>query len=196
MFEDQTVETLNDMRKIIISCKEPLASKLTILSPGQGNQAEVGTETTTVQKSSKQEIDTTTTMEEVEGDNPNIDQISKYNTKKEQYFVGSCGQPSGAEREPGGKLRIQEPGKSSGQEERGAAAPAAGQASPSPPTKCQEVPRRRVLVPGRGRSTRRQREGTIAVRRVDDLLKLMTSQKRKQENECVENGGVSKKTRT
>ena len=163
----------------------------------------MGTETPTVQnvldKSSKQEINTTTTMEEVEGDNPNIDQISKYNTKKEQYFVGSCGQPSGAEREPGGKLRIQEPGKSSGQEERGAAAPAApaaGQASPSPPTKCQEVPRRRVLVPGRGRSTRRQREGTIAVRRVDDLLKLMTSQKRKQENECVENGGVSKKTRT
>ena len=192
-FEDQTVETLNDMRETIIS-------KLTILSPGQGNQAEVGTETTTVQNViDKQEINTTTTMEEVEGDNPNIDQISKYNTKKEQYFVGSCGQPSGAEREPGGKLRIQEPGKSSGQEERGAAAPAApaaGQASPSPPTKCQEVPRRRVLVPGRGRSTRRQREGTIAVRRVDDLLKLMTSQKRKQENECVENGGVSKKTRT
>ena len=174
----------------------------------------MGTETTTVQnvldESSKQEINTTTTMEEVEGENPNIDKISKSNIKIEQYFVGSCGQPSGAEREPGGKLRIQEPAKSSGQEERGAAvaaaaapapaaapaAPAAGQASPSPPTKCQEVPRRRVLVPGRGRSTRRQREGTIAVRRVDDLFMLMTSQKRKQENECVENGGVSKKTRT
>ena len=75
-FEDQIVETLNDMRETIISCREPLTSKLTILSPGQGNQAEVGTETTTVQnvfdKSSKQEINTTTTMEEVEGDNPNI----------------------------------------------------------------------------------------------------------------------------
>ena len=113
---------------------------------------------------------------------------------------GSCGQPSGAEREPGGKLKIQELAKSSGQEERGAAAaapaapgaPAVGQSS-SPPTKCQEVPRRRVLVPGRGRSTRRQKGGTIAVRRVDDLFKLMTSQKRKKENECVENGGVSKR---
>ena len=204
-FEDQSVETLYDMKEEIISCQEAIksiASKITtILSPGQENQIArskivsaarnapdsepvVPALQKMMEMSSTQGL--TTTRQGVEEDNSKI-RKGKCKPNKKNYFVGSCSQPSGAESEPGGRQKKQEPTESSGQEGK--------EGAEAPQTYCRPVPGRRILVPGKGRSKRQKKLGTIAVRRIDDLLKLMTSKKRRNENECSGSGWVLKKSR-
>ena len=49
------------------------------------------------------------------------------------------------------------------------------------------------MVPGRGRK-RKKESGMLAMRRIEDLIEMMGSQKRKR-NECVENGCSQKRPR-
>ena len=52
------------------------------------------------------------------------------------------------------------------------------------------------MVPGRGRSRKKKEEGMVAMRRIEDLILLMGSQKKKRKiNECVENDCAKRRPR-
>ena len=102
------------------------------------------------------------------------------------------------ESDPGGELREQDPVHTCGQE-RSAAAPKletercmdSGTSS-----QCQPALGRRVMVPGRGQSRKKKKEGMVAMRRIEDLILLMGSQKKKRKrNECVENDCAKRRPR-
>ena len=113
----------------------------------------------------------------------------------EKLITGSCGHPSGDESEPGGELREQEPVQTCGQERRAAPKIETDRCTDSgTSSQCMPALGRRVMVPGRGRTRKKKEEGMVEMRRIEDLIELMGSHKRKRK-ECVGNECLQKRPR-
>ena len=184
-----------------------IPSELNILSSGAEYSEEENEEEMleNINKSNKQESTITKekehTMNETRNktvsearNQPNSEpRIYKGNseTNIENLIIGSCGHPPGDESEPGGELREQEPVQTCGQERRAAPKIETDRCTDSgTSSQCQPALGRRVMVPGRGRTRKKKEEGMVEMRRIEDLIELMGSHKRKRKefvgNECLQ----------